>query len=245
MTTAVPRRTFLGFLLAAPTLVAAARLGGDVWNGAPAAADGADPGPPPSQLTDRYDLSDFLTDAARPTSHLVSVQVNPDGTAAFALPRAEVGQGITTAVAMLIAEELDLTLDKVHVTLADARPELVWNQLTGGSNTIHALYEPVRRAAAAAREQLKRTAAARWGVPVSTLATRRGAVHGPSGQRAGYGSLAGAAAVTETTAVMAELKPAAAFTLIGTPQNRVDARLAITGRKVFAMDVVVPGAVPA
>jgi len=59
--------------------------------------------------------------------------MNANGTASFALPRAEVGQGITTAVAMLIADELDLPLDQVEMSLADARPELLFNQLTGGS----------------------------------------------------------------------------------------------------------------
>jgi len=144
------RRRFLGFLVAAPTLVAAADLRGGWWRATPAAASGDVP-PVPSQMTDEYDLSDFLTDAARPTSHMIAITVNQDGTASFALPRAEVGQGITTAIAMLIAEEIDLPLSKVKVTLADARPELRWNQITGGSNTIHALYEPVRTAAATAR----------------------------------------------------------------------------------------------
>ena len=82
-----------------------------------------------------YDRKDLLTDAARPTANLITVEIREDGTAAFALPRMEVGQGITTSTAMLIAEELDLPLDKVEVTLAPARPELVFNQLTGGSNT--------------------------------------------------------------------------------------------------------------
>src|SRR4051812_5377064 len=139
----------MGYLIAAPTLVAAAR-----WtSGAPALA-----AVPTAQLVDQYDLSDLLTDAARPTNPLLKVTVNPDGTAAFALPRAEVGQGITTAVAMTIADEMDLPIDKVRVTLADAQPELVWNQLTGGSNSMHALYEPVRMAAAIARVQLTLTA---------------------------------------------------------------------------------------
>ena len=55
---------------------------------------------------------------------------------------------------MTIADEMDLPLDKVQVTLADARPELVWNQLTGGSNSMHSIYTPVRVAAAIARGQL-------------------------------------------------------------------------------------------
>ena len=140
------RRRFVGYLIAAPTLVAGAQL---VVGPAKAAV-------PTVQPVDLYDLSDLLTDAARPTANLITVTVNPDGTVSFALPRAEVGQGITTAVAMTIAEEMDLPLDKVKVTLADARPELVWNQITGGSNTMHSIFTPVRVAAAIARGALLR-----------------------------------------------------------------------------------------
>ena len=111
------------------------------------------------QPVDFFDLTDLLTDAADLTASLITVTVNPDGTASFALPRAEVGQGITTAVAMVLADELELPLDQVDIVLSDARPELEFNQLTGGSNSMHALYDQVRVAAATARAQLARTAA--------------------------------------------------------------------------------------
>ena len=116
----VTRRRFLGYLIAGPTLIAAAPL---ARTSAAFAAEEAAP-IPTAQLVDHYDLTDLLTDATRPFSHLITVEVNPDGTVSFALHRAEVGQGITTAVAMTIADEMDIPLDKVHVTLADARPEL-------------------------------------------------------------------------------------------------------------------------
>ena len=116
------RRRFLGYVIAASTLTVAAQLGELVE---PEQAQAAIPSPPePAEL---YDLNDLLTDAALPTSNLISIQLNSDGTAAFALPRAEVGQGVTTSSAMLIAEELDLPLDRVRVSLSDARPELVFN----------------------------------------------------------------------------------------------------------------------
>ena len=124
---------------------------------------------PTVQPVDAFDLTDLLTDAAKPTSQLITVAVNPDGTVSFALPRAEVGQGITTAVAMTIADEMDIPLDKVNVTLADARPELVWNQLTGGSNSMHSIFTPVRVAAALAKGQLLTAAAAELGGDVAEL----------------------------------------------------------------------------
>ena len=64
---------------------------------------------------------------------------------------------------MLIAEELAVPLDRVRVTLADARPELLFNQLTGGSNTTIATYTPIRVAAAIARRRLLEAAAAELG----------------------------------------------------------------------------------
>ena len=97
------RRRFLGYLLAAPTLVAAAELGGGSLLG-PAAAAATGAGVPPTpQVADHVDLTDGLVYAARPTANLISVQLNEDGSATFALNRTEVGQGLSTAIAMLIA----------------------------------------------------------------------------------------------------------------------------------------------
>src|SRR5437763_8415791 len=184
----VSRRRFIGYLLAAPVVVAGADL----------LAEPARAAIPTHQLVDEYDLTDLLTDATKPTSHLITVTVNPDGTASFALPRAEVGQGITTAVAMTIADEMDLPLDKVNVTLADARPELLWNQLTGGSNTMHAIYTPVRVAAAIAKGQLVQAAADELGVPAPMLQTSSGVISAPDGRQRTYGSLASTAAAPQT-----------------------------------------------
>src|SRR4051794_8171107 len=231
----VTRRGMLGFLVAAPTLVAAAR-----WGAAP--AYGAIP--TTQQPVDSYDLSDLLTDSARPTFSLITVTVNPDGTASFELPRAEVGQGLTTSFAMVIADEMELPLDKVHVTLADAKPELVFNQLTGGSNSMHALYEPVRTAAASARGQLEATAARHLGADASALELQDGVFTAPDGRTASYADLARKAAVSKTTQVSPRLKPRAALTKVGTDQRRVDALASVTGRKQFAMDLDVPGALP-
>jgi len=236
----IPRRRFLGYVIAAPTLVAGARFGRDLF-GVSAAAAAVPSGP---GVADLYDLTDLLTDATRPTANLITVVVNPDGTASFALPRAEVGQGITTAVAMTIADELELPIDKVQVTLADARPELVWNQLTGGSNTMHSIYTPVRVAAAVARQQLLEAAAIALGADVTRLRAHEGTITAPDGRSASYAELAPKAAATKTSSVSVTLKTDAALTLVGSPQNRVDALDIVTGRKQYAMDLDVPGALP-
>ena len=222
----VSRRRFIGYLIAAPVVVAGADL----------LAEPARAAIPTHQLVDEYDLTDLLTDATKPTSHLITVTVNPDGTASFALPRAEVGQGITTAVAMTIADEMDLPLDKVNVTLADARPELVWNQLTGGSNSMHSIFTPVRVAAALAKGQLLQAAAAELGGDTGGLTISNGVITAPSGRTASYGSLTSKAAVARTRRAAAQLKPQSQYRLIGTPQRRVDALDIVTGRKQFALD---------
>jgi isoquinoline 1-oxidoreductase beta subunit len=236
------RRRFLGYVLAAPTLLVAARLG--VETARPQAAEASIPSPP--EPADLMDLGDALTLAALPTADLISIRVGSDGTASFAMPRAEVGQGISTAIAMLIAEELDLPLDRVEVTLADARPELVFNQFTGGSNTIRSMYRPVRTAAAIARARLLAAAADRWQVPVAELTAHDGVIKSRTGRTATYGALAEDAGSARTTAVSVRLKESSAFALVGTPQNRLDARAIVTGAKKFALDLdVCPGARPA
>src|SRR5690242_6976718 len=227
----------VGYLLAAPTVVAAARFGI-----ATEKAEAA--GIPTVQPVDHYDLSDILTEAAMPTMPLLKVTVNPDGSASFELPRAEVGQGITTATAMTIADEMSLPVDKVHVTLADARPELVWNQLTGGSNSMHALYHPVRVAAAIARGALLDAAAEELDVLTSQLSLNEGVITAPDGRTLSYADLAHKAAASKTTKVTPQLKSASAQTVVGTEQRRVDALAAVTGRKPFAMDLQVPNALP-
>ncbi|MFH9616349.1 molybdopterin cofactor-binding domain-containing protein [Streptomyces pratensis] len=232
---AFDRRRFLGFVLAAPTLVAAAEL-------VPAEQARADV--PSADITELVDLNDVMTLAALPTSGLITVQVHTDGTVSFALPRAEVGQGITTSTAMLIAEEMDVPLDRVRVVLADARPELVFNQLTGGSNTTIATYTPIRVAAAVARGRLLEAAATALGAALTEVTIRAGVVIGPAGRTIGIGALAEKAAAVRTQQVTAELKPAEQFTVIGTPQRRIDALDAVTGRKKFAMDLTVPDAFP-
>ncbi|MCX5079785.1 molybdopterin cofactor-binding domain-containing protein [Streptomyces sp. NPDC056121] len=234
------RRRVLAYLLAAPTLAVGARLGLDAV-GADSAEAAVPSLPQPEEL---FDLGDMQTLAAAPTSGLISVQVHADGTASFAVPRAEVGQGMTTAVAMMIAEEMDLPLAKVRVSLADARPELLMNQLTGGSNSMRSIYLPVRSAAAVARQRLVATAAQQWGVPESELTTRDGVITHGAAKSATYGSLAEAAASARTVTASAHLKSASDFTILGTPQNRVDARDIVTGAKKFGMDLHVPDAKP-
>ena len=227
------RRRMMGYLIAAPTLVAAAR-----W------ADPAAAAVPTIQPSDAFDLSDLLTQATVATAGLISVAVHSDGTASFALPRAEVGQGITTACAMTIADEMDIPIDRVKVTLSDARPELLFNQFTAGSNSMHSIFGPLRTAAATARGRLVQAAASQLGVSELDLKVRDGVITSSDGRSATFASLAKKAAVAQSVVVAPRLKSRAALRLIGTGQRRIDAPDIVRGRKLFAMDLDVPDALP-
>ncbi|MFE7174558.1 molybdopterin cofactor-binding domain-containing protein [Streptomyces sp. NPDC057616] len=238
----IGRRRFLGYVVAASTLTVAAEIGEAVVAPTPAAAV-VPSVPGPAEI---YDLNDMLTHATLPTANLITIRLDPDGTAHFALPRAEVGQGITTSSAMLVAEELDLPLDRVRVTLADARPELLFNQLTGGSNTTISTFTPIRVAAAVARGRLLHAAALELGEALDTLTAKAGVITSTlSGKSLTYGELAEKAASVTTGQVSVALKDTSEFKVIGTAQRRVDALEAVTGRKKYAMDLKVPDALPA
>ena len=238
----IGRRRFLGYLLAAPTLVVAAELGRQhLFDPAQASAASV---PTPPEPIDAYDLLDAFRDTARPTANLITVEVNRDGTVSFALPRSDNGQGIITSTQMIIAEEMDLDVDQVRVTLADARPELVFNQLTGGSTTTFTTYTPTRVAAALAKGRLLQAAGAILGQDVATLTSRSGLITGAGGSAIPFNELAEAAASDVTEQVEVVLKPREEFRVIGTRQGKTDARAIVTGRKQFLADMRIPDALP-
>ena len=233
--TEITRRRFLAYAATAPTLAVGVRLA--------ESAAGRD-APADAQVAEILDFTDALTLAALPTQHLLVIEVTTANRVTVRLPRAEVGQGITTAVAQIVAEEIDARLADVDVVLEDARPELVWNQLTGGSNTIHALYGPLRAAAAGARARLVTAAAQRWSTSAGRLTARETTVVAPDGRAATYGELSAAAAAVTIPAVSPAPKDPADFAVVGEPTNRIDARDIVTGRARYTQDLDVPGALP-
>jgi isoquinoline 1-oxidoreductase beta subunit len=224
------RRGFLTLLVAAPTLTVATRMTADALPSLPAPAD-------------ILDLGDVLILAGTPTSNMLVLEVTDDGSVQFQLPRSEVGQGITTAIAMLVAEEMDIPLGDVRVSLSDARPELLFNQLTGGSNTIRSVYGPVRRTAATARARLVAAAGQEWQLDPARLSTRDGKVVAPDGRSLGFGTLS-AIAARMTAPLLAQPKPESQHRVVGTEQARVDARAMVTGQLKYTLDLDVPGAMP-
>ncbi len=236
------RRKFLGYLIAAPTLVVVADVGGDALWGAPQANAAPVPGTP--QTPEYYEFVDSYRDACRPTNALLKVVVNEDGRVSFALPRSDNGQGIQTLFAMIIAEEMGIDPSDVDVTLADARPELMFNQLTGGSSSTYSLYTPVRVASAIARGALLDAAAEALDGERRLLTTAGLTVVDTAGKAIGFGELSKLAAVPVTTPVEVVLKSREEFTILGKSRIKDDARAMVTGQKQFAMDIQVPDALP-
>jgi isoquinoline 1-oxidoreductase beta subunit len=231
------RRRFLTYVVAAPVLTVAAS---SVI--APGTAHAVVPSPP--QPGDLVDLGDVILAVTKQNQDLFVLEVTPENRVVFRVPRAEVGQGITTAAAIMVAEEIDARLVDVDVPLEDARQDLGTAQSTGGSSSVRSLWDPVRSIAAEARARLVTAAAERWDVPADSLTTRDTAVWAPDGRSATYGSLTEAAAQVDEPAVSTDPKSASEYRLIGTATTRIDARSIVTGAAKYALDVDVEGALP-
>lgn len=174
------------------------------------------------------------------------LRIDRSGQVTFVMPFIEMGQGTYTSIPMLIAEELEVDVDKVVIEHSPADDKLYVNpaigiQITGASTSIRVGWEPMRRAGATARVMLVSAAANQWKVEPDTCRAENGnVVHAASGRRLAYGELADAAAklpVPETIA----LKAPADFKLIGTPHRRLDTAGKLDGSAKFGIDTRPPG----
>jgi isoquinoline 1-oxidoreductase beta subunit len=196
------------------------------------------------QLPARGDTAAGDAAAAKPHGPFAPnawIRIDPDGSIACIVARSEMGQGVMTALPMLIAEELGVGLDQITVRFAPAAPaytnQLIGQQLTGGSTSVRDAWTKLREAGALARWLLVQAAAERWGVDADACTVQRGEVIHPAGDaRLRYGELAAAAAeVALPPGVF--LKEPDEWTLIGTPAPRLDAPDKINGRARFGIDV--------
>lgn len=162
------------------------------------------------------------------------------------MPNVEMGQGVYTSEAALIAEELDLGLDQVTLECAPPNNELyatalLGEQATGGSTSSRANWLLLRQAGAVARAMLVSAAAQKWNLDAAALTAERGVVHhAASGRSAAYGELAEAAA-QQTVPTKVTLKNPEGFRLLGKPLRRLDTPQKVDGAMQFGIDIRVPG----
>jgi isoquinoline 1-oxidoreductase beta subunit len=183
--------------------------------------------------------------AAAPAELNAFIAIGADDSIVLTMPKVEMGQGTYTSVPMLIAEELEVDMDKIQLRHAPPDAKLYGapfgDQFTGGSLTIRLLYEPMRQTGAAARMLLVQAAANEWQVaPGSCRAEHGEVVHTASGRRIKYGKLVAAASQLPAPDKI-PLKDAKDFKLVGKPAKRLDAKGKTDGSALFGIDAQVKG----
>ena len=174
------------------------------------------------------------------------LRVAGDGSVTVLVDRSEMGQGVSTALPMLVAEELDADWAKVRVEQAPANevyynPAFDGNQVTGGSTSVAVAWLPLREAGARARAMLVQAAAERWGLTSADCSTQQGSVIHPDGStRLTYGELSAAAAALPVPDKVT-LKAPQQFALIGKTLPRLDAPAMVRGEARYGMDVRMDG----
>lgn len=171
------------------------------------------------------------------------VRVSPDGTIYLYAKNPEVGQGIKTAMPMIIAEELDANWQDVKVEQSPINEELFGWQNAGGSRSIATNWTAMREAGATARQMLIQAAAKRWNVPAAECTTEASFVlHGASGGKLSYGELAVSAAALPLPATdRLTLKERKDYALLGSRTGGVDNLALVTGDPLFGIDQKLPG----
>lgn len=167
------------------------------------------------------------------------IRVDGDGVVVI-VGKQEMGQGVRTSLAMIVAEELDLDWAKIRVEQASTGSGYTTLN-TGGSGSIYRSWRLLRPAAATAREMLLRAAAKEWNVERASLRSERGTVvHAPSGRTRSYASLAAVAATLEIPKDV-PLKSSADYRVIGRRTKRIDGPAIVTGAAKYGLDTRVPG----
>ncbi|HWA29896.1 MAG TPA: molybdopterin cofactor-binding domain-containing protein [Rhizomicrobium sp.] len=173
------------------------------------------------------------------------IRIDKTGKTTLVMPQVEMGQGVYTSIAMIMAEELDADWSKVSLEAAppdekDYANPMLGVQATGNSNSIRAFWLPLRKAAAGSRALLVAAAAKKWNVDPETCTTANGVVtHAPSNRSMSYGDLAGLA--NGTPPANPPLKSPKDFRLIGKPLKRLDTPAKTDGKTIYGIDVLVPG----
>jgi isoquinoline 1-oxidoreductase beta subunit len=173
------------------------------------------------------------------------IRIDEAGKTTLVMPQVEMGQGIYTAIAMILAEELDADYSRVTLEHAPPNDRLYGNpifglQATGGSTSVRAFWKPLRNAGATARAMLVQAAARQWQVePASCTATNGQVTHTESGRKLSYGALV-AATSQQTPPRDVALKDPKDFVLIGKPLKRLDTPDKANGKAIYGIDAMLP-----
>ncbi|CAI8840474.1 xanthine dehydrogenase family protein molybdopterin-binding subunit [Methylocaldum szegediense] len=173
------------------------------------------------------------------------IRIGADETVTILINKSEMGQGVYTSLAMLVADELEADWSKVRVESAPVAPvynHTAWNiQATGGSTSVSSSWEQLRKVGATGRELLIQAAAETWKVkPDSCRAENGYVIHKPTDRRLSYGALSAKAAQLPMPARV-KLKDPKSFKLIGKPTRRLDTPAKTNGTAQFGIDVRLPG----
>ena len=173
------------------------------------------------------------------------IKIAPDGRVTIVVGQAEMGQGVLTSLPMIVADELEVEWKNVGFEhgpagKAFANP-MLGSQITGGSSSVKAFFDPLRKSAASVREMLVAAAAHRWSVsPDTCMAVNGTVVHTATKRAVKYGDLlADAAKLSPPT--NPKLKDPRDFKFIGKPIKRLDSASKVNGTGIFGIDVKVPG----
>ena len=176
-------------------------------------------------------------EAFSPNAYL---RITPDNKVTIVVARSEMGQGVRTALPMILAEELEADWNQIEIEQAGAST-LYGDQGTGGSASVHSTWDPMRKAGATAREMLISAAALTWGVPRSTCTAESSHIkHAATKRSLSYGELAGKAATlpipTDVT-----LKQSKDYKIVGQRLARLDTPAKVKGEAIFGIDFRIPG----
>ncbi len=170
------------------------------------------------------------------------IRVDPEGGVTVFTGKAELGQGIKTALAQIAAEQLDVAAENVQVVTADTA-RTADEGFTAGSHSLQDSGTAVLHAAAQVRAILVGLAAERLGVPADQLRTEAGAVVAPDGQTIGFGAIVSTEALHVRAAPTSPLKDPGSFKVMGQPVRRIDIPAKVTGGPAYVQDLRLPGMV--